>query len=270
MPVNNPVITKNGARIYNAAHVPPNPHRSTHTPARILTGLLLDLQAAGCTLPDYAVTAIDTLAQIDHITEAPGEEPDLLGADLTKIAEVAAARAQRASILTDLPLAVRGLREAYIARHTEALADDADSIIDGLRPAFEKHAATMAAARAAGLTAATTAAEAIDLGPKAAAAWKQARDAVAQLERLALLRRRMTDVIGIEPYPRKLISGITDGYSYAFSAAPDFWQRQDRWWTGGVQLRSVAETTEDWHQDLLERTKQWERRDEVQPVEQYR
>lgn len=159
----------------------------------------------GAELPAAFDVAAAQLAAIDaHFAPGRGIGTDLLALSPDEaVARVRGCGHDEASRLQVARVAV-GYSDRLAVELAAALAADADRIIGALRPAFAVAAAGMAAAAAAGLRPGCTAADAIELGDAAVAAFRDLAEHRRTLDTLGNLRVELSSLCHVPPYDKDL------------------------------------------------------------------
>lgn len=166
--------------------------------------LLIRLRAAGLTLPPQVVDAVDLLlANTDQFAvQLTPPAPDPLTADLATLADTIRARALYAVAREKLSPLVAEVLDEVAAAVGECLRDHADTILDQLRPRFDKAAGELHKASQLGLHAGITADTVIGLAsPRAITAWRALPDHAATLDEVASIRLDLANVLEVAPEP---------------------------------------------------------------------
>jgi len=159
----------------------------------------------GAEPPAAFATAAAQLAAIDaHYAPGRSIGDDLLALSPAEaVALVRGRAADEASRVQAGRVSVQ-YADRLAAALAAALAADSDRIIAALRPAFDVAAAGVAAAAAAGLQPGCTAADAIELGDAAVAAFRDLHTHRQTLGTLGTLRAQLSEVCGVPPHDRDL------------------------------------------------------------------
>lgn len=159
----------------------------------------------GAELPAAFDVAAAQLAAIDaHFAPGRGIGTDLLALSPDEaVARVRGLGGDEAARLQQARVA-GGYSDRLAVELAAALAADSDRIIGALQPAFDQAAAGVAAAAAAGLRPGCTAADAIELGDAAVAAFRDLAEHRRTLDTLGNLRVELSSLCHLPPYDKDL------------------------------------------------------------------
>lgn len=167
----------------------------------VLRPLLAQLQSVAVTLPDGVEQAAAMHEVVTHpdAYKVKSLGPALLTASREEIAEHVLRRAAGRGLENDIGNARAQVGDELAAAIAQLLRENADQIIDQMRPAFDAAAAKVTAAHTAGIRPPHGPQDVIDLGPKAVAAWQQLGSAVARLDAIAAARLTLATVLNLPP-----------------------------------------------------------------------
>lgn len=197
------------------------------TQPRVLAALITRLETLGVDLPAEVTAAAALLEDaatgvLTRQASIPANAEHLLG--MTREQVLAHIRATALLTLATDALAQASVTTAQdiAAAAGRRLTTTADTILEQLRPRFDAAAQPVHDAAALGIRPTTTAADVLDLGAKAIAAWRSLPAHTAVLEEIGQVRVAMCDVLDVAPAvdpfgPRQ--------YGAAFSPDAPQWER---------------------------------------------
>lgn len=209
----------------------------------VVVRLIEQLTGLGVKLPAELVRFRETFEALDALRQPDAEPVVGLRADADQVAAMVMAAAQRRAVLAEVGSVVDQVHRELLADGASWFQANCDSVLDQLRPGFDKAAAAVRAAVKAGVG--STTGRLGDLPDNAIALWRNAFGSGAAtdvLNRIASARYALSESCWIAP----METGVSNrgDFSVAFNAHAGWWDRIGRSWetVTNPQLLSIGDT----------------------------